>query len=73
MGTQPMSAGAKDTFPEQVSFSRGLKDTVQMRRQTSQEARCNDLPLGTCRMNLLNSTPSFLPSETRFSKELALI
>ena len=46
---------------------------MQLRRQTSQEARCSDLLWGTCRINFLNFTPSFLHSETRFAKDASLI
>ena len=60
-------------LPEQVTFSKGLKATVQLTRQTSQEARGDDLLWATCRINLLNSTPFFLHLETRFSKDASLI
>ena len=68
-----MSAGVKVAFPEQGTFSKGLKATVQLTRQTSQEARCGDLLWATCRINLLTSTPFFLHLETRFAKEASLI
>ena len=30
VGTRPVSAGVKDAFPEQVTFSKGLKATMQL-------------------------------------------
>lgn len=65
----PVSAGAKDIFPEQVTVDfqqsfEGIVVDLQTRRKTSQEARCNE--------NAEHELAE-LYSETRFSKEAALI